>query len=76
MDTEKEMRLQAENITCSSCAGDMEKILMDTDGVLSASVNFGDETVYVRYNPRIIDRKKVFFAVRNLWYDVRIISES
>ena len=72
----REMRLKAEGITCLSCAGDMENILRDTAGILEASVNFAEETVYVKYDPQVLDRKQVFFAVRKLGYKVKIISES
>ena len=72
----REMRLKAENITCLSCAGDMENILRSTEGILDASVDFTEETVYVKYDPLVLDRKQVFFAVRRLGYKVKIISES
>ncbi len=72
----REMRFQAENITCSSCAADMENILRDTQGILDASVDFNDETVHVRYDARILDRKEVFAAVRRLGYPLRLLSES
>ena len=72
----REMRLKAEDITCLSCAGDMENILRDTKGILDASVNYAEETVCVKYDPEILDRKQVFFAVRKLGYKVKIISES
>ncbi len=75
-ENEREMRFQAEDLTCSSCAGDMENILQETEGILDASVNFADETVYVRYNSTILDRKQVFSAVRKLGYSVRIIRET
>jgi len=70
------MRLKAEDITCLSCAGDMENILRDTEGILDASVNYAEGTVYVKYDPQVLDRKQVFFAVRKLGYKVNIISES
>jgi copper chaperone CopZ len=72
----REMRLKAEDITCLSCAGDMENILRNTEGVVDAAVDFADETVYVKYDPQILDRKQVFFAVRKLGYKVKIISEN
>lgn len=72
----REIRFQAENITCSSCATDMENILRDTRGILDASVNFKDETVHVRYDSGILDRKQVFIAVRRLGYPLRLLSES
>jgi copper chaperone CopZ len=69
----QEIMFQAKDITCSSCAGDMENILRETEGIIEASVNFTQETIYIKYNPQKLDRKKVFFAVRKLGYKIKII---
>ena len=71
-----EMKLQAEDITCISCAEDMEKILQETEGILEASVNYSDDSIYVRYDSDIINRKQVYLAVRKLGTIRKIISES
>jgi Cu+-exporting ATPase len=70
-----EMKLQAEDITCISCAEDMEKILQETEGILEASVNYSDDSIYVRYDSDIINRKQVYLAVRKLGTIRKIISE-
>ncbi len=72
----REIRFQAEDITCSSCAEDMEKILRETAGIVDATVNFSNETVHVRYDPALLDKKQVFSAVRRLGYPLRLLSES
>ena len=72
----KEMKLKVEGIVCTGCAEDMKKILSETDGVLDASVNYTDETIYIKYDPELIDRKKVCFTVRKLVNACVIISES
>jgi copper chaperone CopZ len=71
----REMMFQAEAITCSGCAGDMENILRETEGIIGASVDFAGETVWIRYDPQKLDRKEVFFAVRRLGYRIRIINK-
>ncbi len=71
----REIRFQADNITCSSCAEDMEKILRATPGILDASVNFLKETVHVRYDPGILDKRQVYVTVRRLGYPLKILSE-
>ncbi len=76
MEDAREMILQADGITCSSCAIDMENILHDTDGIVSAAVNFAEEKITVKYDPRVLDRKQVFTAVRRLGYNVKIIKET
>lgn len=71
----REMRLKAEGLDCSDCVPDMEKILRDTGGIIDASVNFKEDTIYVRYDPGVLDRKQVFSAVRRLGYKVIIVDE-
>jgi copper chaperone CopZ len=71
----REMVLKAEGITCLSCAGDMEVILREREGVIEASVNYANEIICVRYDPLLLDRKAVFSAVRGLGYTVRIVEE-
>ncbi len=75
MENTREMILQAEGITCSSCAGDMEGILREREGIMEASVNFANEIISVRYDPLLLDRKAVFFEVRRLGYKVKILEE-
>ena len=72
----REMVLQAEGITCASCADDMAGILREKEGVREASVNFAREIISVRYDPLLLDRKDVFSAVRRLGYKVRILEET
>ncbi|RJQ20586.1 MAG: heavy-metal-associated domain-containing protein [Nitrospiraceae bacterium] len=72
----KEMSLQTGGIVCTGCVEDMERILRETEGIVDASVNYQDETVHVKYAPGLIDRKKVYAAVRKLVNVLRIISES
>ena len=71
----KEMNLKADGIVCTGCAGDMETVLLDKDGIEDASVSFKDDIIQVTYDPDIIDRKHVFMAVRKLGFPVKIISE-
>lgn len=72
----KEMRLKADGITCSGCAGDMEKVLADKDGIVDVSVNFVEDNIVIRYDPDVIDRKKVYIAIRKLGYPLKIVSET
>lgn len=72
----KEMRLKADGITCSSCAGDMEEILAGKDGIVSVSVDFVEDDIVIRYDPEIIGRREVYIAVRRLGYPLKIVSES
>jgi len=72
----KEMKLRAEGIVCTSCADDMENLLLDKDGIVEATVSYIDDYIQVKYDADIIDRKNVYMVVRKLGYPVKIISES
>lgn len=72
----KEMLLQADGITCSSCTDDMENILRSIEGIISVRVNFTDEKIHIKYDSDIIDRKQVYLAVRKLGYNIKILSEA
>ena len=69
----QEIMFQAEGITCLGCAGDMEDILRQTEGIIDAVVNYHQETIYIRYNPKKFNKKEVFFEVRKLGYKIKII---
>ncbi len=71
----KEMKLKAEGLSCAGCVEDMEKILRDTEGILSATVNYAEGLFTIRYDDEVTDRKQVFFAARKLVAKLNIISE-
>jgi copper chaperone CopZ len=64
------LTLQVEGIMCSGCALDTESILLDTDGILEASVNFADGTLAVTYDPAEISEKNIMARVRKLGFMV------
>lgn len=70
------MTLRVDGIICAGCAEDMRKILTETDGIIDAEVNYAEETIHIKYDPEIIDRKDVYFRVRRLVSSGTIISES
>jgi len=74
-DNLKEMNLKADGIVCTGCAGDMETLLREKDGIEDATVSVIDDIIQVIYNPDIIDRKHVYMAVRKLGFPVKIVSE-
>ena len=64
------IKFQVEGITCSGCAMDMENILLDTDGVEDASVNFTDGIIAITFNPGVIDEKNLTTRVRKLGFKI------
>ncbi|MDO8987774.1 MAG: heavy metal translocating P-type ATPase, partial [Coriobacteriia bacterium] len=55
-------------MTCSSCAGVIEKVLSKTEGVSSATVNLATEKLAVTYDPAIIDVDGVAAKVKAAGY--------
>ena len=70
------MKLKVDGIICTGCAEDIKKILTEIDGVVDALVDYKEEIIHIKYDPEIIDRKKVYFRVRKLVNASTIISES
>ncbi len=62
--------LPIKGMTCTSCAGSIEKNLKKKKGVHSANVNFASEKAYVEFDPKIISNKDLIGAVREVGYDV------
>jgi copper chaperone CopZ len=71
---ERRIKLKAEDIICAGCAEDMQTVLRNTAGIISADVNFSDGTVNIRYDPDTIDEKQVFIKVNNLGFKSKILS--
>jgi len=66
----REAELKISGISCAMCAKTIEKSLLSLNGVISAQVNLGNETAFVRYNSkklRIADLEK---AIKDAGYGV------
>jgi len=72
-DKEKQIRLEIEGIVCTGCALDMENILLDTDGVLEASINYAEGIFTIKYDPEEIQENEVFTRVQKLGYKTKIL---
>jgi copper chaperone CopZ len=72
----KELEFQAEKISCSGCAEDMENILRDGGGILDAAVKYSDGSIRVTFDPNLIGRNEVISAVRRLGFPVKLVRES
>ena len=60
------------NLSCASCAGSTETILAAQPGVLSATVNYANETAKVEYIPGITDAQQLKAAVQSIGYDLMV----
>lgn len=65
---------EVEGIICTGCALDMETVMLNTDGIEEASVNFADGTFTIRYDADEIDARKVFEKVKKLGFKTKILS--
>ena len=62
-------------MTCASCAGSAESIVMFEEGVVDASVNFATGNLMVEYLPTLTDATKLQKAVQGAGYDLLIVDE-
>jgi Cu2+-exporting ATPase len=59
-------------MTCAACAGSVESIIKNLDGVVTASVNFATASVTVEYLPNTITPSELKSAVQSIGYDLLI----
>lgn len=60
------------NMSCASCAVNIERIIGEQDGVLNATINFASASVMVEYFPSIIQPADFKKAVQAGGYDLMI----
>jgi Cu+-exporting ATPase len=65
--TEERLELPIEGMTCSSCAGRVEKSLNKLDGV-EATVNFATERASVQFDPARVEPEQLLGAVADVGY--------
>jgi Cu+-exporting ATPase len=70
----QEIIFEVEGITCSGCAMDMENVMLNTDGIEEASVNYADGTFTIRYDADEIGAQDVFEKVKKLGFKTKIPS--
>ncbi|MCF6289493.1 MAG: heavy-metal-associated domain-containing protein [Desulfobacterales bacterium] len=72
---EQKIRLQIKNIVCTGCAMDMETVLLDTDGILAASVNYQDGIITILYDPEDIGEEQVVAKVRSFNFETAVLGK-
>lgn len=63
------------NLRCASCANSSQNILKMQPGVISASVNYANETAYIEYIPSMITPEKLKESLHEAGYDLIITNE-
>ena len=61
-------RIHITGMTCTTCAGTIEKGLAETPGVERANVNFASEEASVEYDPTKVDLVKIMGTISELGY--------
>ncbi len=62
-------------MTCASCVGSVESMLLAQPGVLNAAVNLATNTVQVEYVPGVIDERRMRAVVQSIGYDLLLGDE-
>src|SRR4051794_34810358 len=65
------LELSIEGMTCSSCAGRVEKSLNGLDGV-EATINFATERASVDFDPERVDPEQLVGAVEKVGYSASL----
>ncbi|MBI1836481.1 MAG: copper-translocating P-type ATPase [Flavobacteriia bacterium] len=63
------------NMSCASCASSAQNILIQLEGVISASVNYANTTAQIEYNPMLTNPLKLKKALQVVGYDLIVEKE-
>jgi len=66
--TPGKIRFAVQGMHCAACSQTVEKKLAQLEGVRSARVNFAREKATVDFDPAVIDKERIFEAVRRAGY--------
>jgi Cu+-exporting ATPase len=56
------------DMSCANCAETIQSRLLDTEGVLSAEVNYATDEAQVEYDPGVVSRAEIYDAVEDAGY--------
>ena len=66
----KKETIKIEDMSCASCAQNIEKVLNQSDGVLEAAVNFAAENAVVEFLPNVISKSELISEIEKIGYTV------
>ena len=66
----KKETIEIDDMSCASCAQNIEKVLNQAPGILEATVNFASESAVVEYLPAAISRADIDFQIEKIGYTV------
>lgn len=62
-------------MSCAACAGSVESILKNTNGIIQASVNYANNSAQIEWNSDILTESDIQSVVRSIGYDIIIESQ-
>lgn len=71
--TAKQINIQAEGISCTGCATDIETILRNTDGILDAKVIYATGMIKIEYDPSEIKLDQIFSIVKKIGFNIKTL---
>ena len=66
----KQETIKIEDMSCASCAQNIEKVLNQAKGVLAGTVNFAAENAAVEYLPNVINKSELIAEIEKIGYTV------
>lgn len=73
--TTESITLRISGMSCASCVNKVEKTLSNTEGVLSASINFAAEQATIEYLPEIVSLIDIEGTIKDLGYETSDTAE-
>lgn len=68
------LEIQIKGMSCASCVGKIEKKLIGSNGILSASVNLLTEKATVKYNSSVIEANQLLNLISSMGYEASVVS--
>lgn len=62
-------------MSCAACAVSVQSMLQSKNGVISASVNYGNKTVRLEYDPEIVELQELKKTLQGIGYDLFLDEE-
>jgi P-type Cu+ transporter len=72
----KKIIMQIDDMSCTSCAVGLEKVLQATAGIEQAAVNFAAGKAYLQYNPEVLTEEAIVQRVREAGFKAIIEDDS
>lgn len=69
---EREVTLKISGMSCAMCAKNIESALSTLDGVKYVSVNLNSESSFIRYDPEVVNLKRIIETIENTGYGVEM----